>query len=118
MHPDDPVPALPRDPGNQQRTALQVASPHALSTQLFGIDPAVDDSTHFRDLWHIVLKRKWSLLAFFVIVVVATAIATSMMTPIYRSVISLKIERDAPKVVDYKDVNPVESYYDVDFYKT
>jgi capsular exopolysaccharide synthesis family protein len=81
-------------------------------------DAVAEDGLHFRDLWNIVLKRKWSVVAFFLIVVVTTGVATSMMTPVYRSMLSMKIERDAPKVVDYKDVTPVESYYDVDFYKT
>jgi capsular exopolysaccharide synthesis family protein len=120
MSHEDSLPAVPpASRGDIHRTALQVAPPHHLSTHVFAHgDAALDDGTHFRDLWHIVLKRKWSLLAFFLIVVVSTAVATSMMTPIYRSMISIKIERDAPKVVDYKDVTPAESYYDVDFYKT
>ena len=117
---EDNVPALPpRDERN--RNALQPATPHALAPALGHLvhaDGIADDGVHFRDLWNIVLKRKWSVLAFFLIVVVTTGIATSMMTPVYRSMLSMKIERDAPKVVDYKDVTPVESYYDVDFYKT
>jgi len=101
-------------------TALQLAQTRELAPLglVPGLAPPPDESIHFRDLWHVVLKRKWALIFFFLFVVVSTAIATSMMTPIYRSVIWMKIERDAPKVVDYKDVTPAETYYDVDFYKT
>jgi capsular exopolysaccharide synthesis family protein len=108
------------DLSDRRSTALSLAPAHELAPigLVPGLAPAADESIHFRDLWHIVLKRKWALILFFLFVVVSTAIATSMMTPIYRSVISMKIERDAPKVVDYKDVTPAETYYDVDFYKT
>ena len=120
--PDDTLPTTLPPNDAHARNALQAASPRALAVShgapvLFG-DGLSEDGMHFRDLWAIVLKRKWSVLAFFLLVVVTTAVATSMMTPIYRSMLSLKIERDAPKVVDYKDVTPAESYYDVDFYKT
>jgi hypothetical protein len=47
---------------------------------------------HFRDLWHVVVKRKWSILAVFLIVVVATAIGTLMQTPIYRAEMTLRID--------------------------
>jgi capsular exopolysaccharide synthesis family protein len=104
----------------RNQTALQVAQPADVSRQLLapGGAPPIDDALHFREIWHIVRKRKWTLIAFFLLVVVAVAIATTLQKPIYRSVISLKIERDQPKVVDFKDVTPTESSYDVDSYKT
>jgi polysaccharide biosynthesis transport protein len=113
INPD--VPPSPRSP-----TTLQVAQPTEVSTQLFapGGAPPADDTLNFREMWRIVRKRKWSLIAFFLLVVITVAIASTLQTPIYRSVISLKIERDQPKVVDFKDVAPTESIYDADFYKT
>ena len=41
-----------------------------------------------------------------------------MMTPIFRPSITLKIERETPKVVEFKDVTPMESAGDRDFYQT
>jgi len=75
---------FPRLFGN--RTALQVAQPRDVSTQVFapvGAPPLDDDAVHFRDLWHVVLKRKWSLIAFFLLVVVTVGVATTLMTPIF-----------------------------------
>jgi succinoglycan biosynthesis transport protein ExoP len=116
--PDEINPDVPRPHGIG--TALQVAQPTDISTQVFapGGAPPADDGLRFLELWHIVLKRKWSLIFFFLLVVVTAAIVTTLMTPIYRSTISLKIERDQPKVVEFKDVTPTESSYDADFYRT
>ena len=70
--PNDHIPALPpRDERN--RNALQPAAPHALGpalSHLTHLDSVSEDGLHFRDLWNIVLKRKWSVIAFFLIVVV------------------------------------------------
>src|SRR5438046_619869 len=101
-------------------TALQVAPSTQVSTQVFApVAPLpLDESIHFLDLWHIVLKRKWTLIAVFLLVVITVAIATTLQTPIYRSVISLKIERDQPKVLDYRDVANAAEVFDADFYRT
>ena len=117
MPPDELNPDVPSP--RSAHTALQVAQSTDVSTLVFEPGDAApnDEAIHFRDLWHIVVKRKWSLIAFFLLVVITTAIATMLQTPIYRAVISLKIERDQPKVVDYKEVTPIE-YGDMDFYKT
>jgi capsular exopolysaccharide synthesis family protein len=86
--------------------SLQVRRDTDLSTLLFPPEVAsgaADDEVHFRDLWHVVVKRKWSIVAFFVIVVVATAIGTLMQTPIYRAEITLRIDSEASKIIPFKD---------------
>ena len=87
-------------------TALQLRRQTDLSTLLFPAEiasAAADDEVHFRDLWHVVVKRKWSIIAFFLIVVVATAIGTLMQTPIYRAEITLRIDSEASKIIPFKD---------------
>jgi uncharacterized protein involved in exopolysaccharide biosynthesis len=102
------------------QTAIQLRQPTELSTLVYAPTALAeeDDSVHFRDLLHVVLKRKWAVIAIVTIALIATLVSTSMITPIYRAGITLQIERDAPKVVDYKDVTPVENAYDDNFYKT
>ena len=101
-------------------TSLQVRRETELSTLLFPPEVATataDDEVHFRDLWHVVVKRKWSIIAFFLIVVVATAIGTLMQTPIYRAEITLRIDSEASKIIPFKD----GSYYDTgdpDYFQT
>ena len=121
MPPDETSSQFPAaSPATTAQTSVQVAPLSQLSPQIFAaVDSApLDESIHFRDLWRVILKRKWSLIAFFLLVVVTVAIATMLQVPLYRAVISLKIERDAPKVVEYKDVTPTESTFDADFYRT
>ncbi len=98
----DPLGSSPRSAS----TALQLRRETELSTLLFPPEAAAataDEEVHFRDLWHVVVKRKWSILAFFVIVVVATAIGTLMQTPIFRAEVTLKIDSEASKIIPFKD---------------
>src|SRR5262245_28498728 len=87
-------------------TALSLRRETALSTLLFPAEPDAaqeEDSFSFRDLWRVVIKRKWSIIGFFLIVVVAAAIGTLMQTPIYRTEITLKIESDASKIIPFNN---------------
>src|SRR5438046_3247679 len=87
-------------------TALQLQPDTGLSTLFFSPEPAPsrdEDAVHFRDLWHVVVKRKWSIVAFFLIAVVATAIATLMQIPIFRAEITLRIDSEASKIIPFKD---------------
>ena len=70
-------------------------------------------------LWAVVLKRKWTVLTFFLIVTVTAIIVSLMMTPIYSSTVVLQIDRQESKVVEYEDVKPVDSPADgKEFYAT
>src|SRR5580765_3403319 len=97
-------PLGPRLPSGS--TALQVRRDTELSTLLFPAEvpsATADDEVHFRDLWHVVVKRKWSIVAFFLIAVIATAIATLMQIPIFRAEITLRIDSEASKIIPFKD---------------
>lgn len=65
-----------------------------------------DADLDLRDLWRIIVRRKWVVVWVFLIVVVATAIATSQITPVYRSTATLQIDRQQSRIVKYEDVNP------------
>jgi len=118
--PDNHTPGVPP---TANAGALQVRPSTALST--FVLPPAVaaaaedDEGIHFRDLWRVVVKRKWVLISAFLIVLVTALVATMMATPIYRATITLKIEREASRVIDFKGgrVDP-EEIGDIEFYRT
>ena len=81
--------------------------------------PEDDEGLHFRELWRIVVKRKWVVFAVIILALATALVSTMMQTPIYRATITMKIEREAAKIVDFKGgpVSP-EDYGDMDFYRT
>ena len=117
---DNNLPGIPRA---ANLAAVQVRSPNALSTYV--LPPAVfgapedDEAIHLRDLWRVIVKRKWVVIAVFFIVLLTALVLTLMATPIYRATVTLKIDREASKVIDFKG-GPVvpEEYGDIDFYRT
>jgi len=77
-----------------------------------------EDEINLRDLWQVLVHRRLVVFIFFLIVVSATIIATYLSTPIYRSSLTMQIDRDTPKVLDYQDLAPAESVYEKDYYQT
>ncbi|CAI10010.1 Exopolysaccharide biosynthesis protein [Aromatoleum aromaticum EbN1] len=78
-----------------------------------------DDTIDLRAIWDTIVKRKWTVITFFAIVMVSVLTATFLMTPIYRASLTLQIERQEAKVLDYQGVTPNEMQGDTkDFYET
>jgi capsular exopolysaccharide synthesis family protein len=78
-----------------------------------------EDVLDLRRYWQIIVKRKWTVLTFFLIVVVAVMTATFLMTKIYRAALTLQIDQQESKVVDIQGVTPNETPADSkDFYQT
>ena len=66
-----------------------------------------------------VLQARWGLMAMFLAVVLGVTLLVSLLvTPTYRGVLTLQIERDMPKVFQFQDVVPVESSADKEFFQT
>lgn len=102
--------------------ALQVRPPTAVSTYVLpqmAAEAEQDEAIHFRDLWRVIVKRKWVVISVLLIVLLTALVMTMMATPIYRASLTMKIEREASKVIDFKSgtVDPEESGYQ-DFYRT
>lgn len=81
-------------------------------------ETVAQEATNLRDYGHVLYRRRWIILLFFLIVVVTTFVSTFLATPIYRASTSLQIDREAPKVIEYQDVTPLEASTDKDFYQT
>jgi succinoglycan biosynthesis transport protein ExoP len=78
-----------------------------------------EDEINLREYWQVILRRKWTIIYFFLFVVVVAVLTTYLMTPIYRSTLVMQIERESAKVVDFQDVTPDERGSDTrDFYQT
>ncbi|WP_047549736.1 GumC family protein [Methylotenera sp. G11] len=115
---------IPSDPESSHRALIEQTVHRMLSTHVLQPAPAAavededDDTLDLREYWRIIVKRKWTVIGFFIIVLVAVATATLLMTPIYRATSVLQIEREAAKVVEFKDAAQTETAGDRDFYQT
>lgn len=115
---------IPSNPESEHRALIEQTVHRMLSTHV--LQPASapvaeeedDDVLDLREYWRIIVKRKWTVIGFFIIVLVAVATATLLMTPIYRATSVLQIEREAAKVVEFKDAAQTETAGDRDFYQT
>lgn len=113
----------PRQPGSRgtaliERQAGSTALAHP-SHWRSNVEEEDDDTINLREYWEIIVKRKWTVITFFAIVVVSVVTATFLMTPIYRASLTLQIERQEGKVVEYQGVTPNELQGDTkDFYQT
>jgi succinoglycan biosynthesis transport protein ExoP len=72
---------------------------------------------HLRDYWKVIRKRQWTIFAFFLIVVITTAVATFTMKPIYRGSTTIQINKENPQIVDFKEIFAVNTM-DLDYYQT
>jgi polysaccharide biosynthesis transport protein len=71
-----------------------------------------------RELWEVMVKRRWTIIVFTAIVVVAAVTATYLMTPIYRASLTLQIDREDIKVVKIEEVAPVDASTGQDYLQT
>lgn len=77
----------------------------------------LEEEIHLRDYWKIVLKYRWFVISFFVIVVTLGTVWTFMQRPVYRATSTIWIEKEAPKVVSFQEVLTVDTST-TDYYQT
>lgn len=77
-----------------------------------------EEETHLRDYLNVILRRKWVVLAFFISVVSIVTIYTFFMKPVYKAVAVIRIDKDSPDILAFKDLkilNPDENYYETQY---
>jgi len=67
------------------------------------------EGINLRELWQVILKRRWTIIIFTGIVVAAVVTATYLKTPIYRANLTLQIDREDVRVFENKQMGSVES---------
>lgn len=101
-----------------ERAGTGLASPAAPETRAVEIEPE-DDELNLREVWSVIVKRRWTILLFALIVLLAVLTATYLMTPIYRAGLTLQIDREDIKIVKIEEVAPVETAgSSQDYYQT
>ncbi len=91
---------------------------------LFGdrdVGPEYEQEEGGRHLWdyvHLILRRKWIVLTFFLVTVTTVVIGTYLITPIYRATVTLKIEPQAPPIVFGQQQQMYYGYASPEFMET
>jgi uncharacterized protein involved in exopolysaccharide biosynthesis len=77
---------------------------------------------NLRELWQVIVKRRWTIILFTGIVVAAVVTATYLKTPIYRASLTLQIDRESVRVFDNTQgevnadtINPDYFYYQTQY---
>ncbi len=83
----------------------------------YGPPPQEEREVNLRDYWKVIRKRQWTIIAFFLIVVVTTAVGTFTIRPIYRGTTTIQINKENPHIVDFKEILAVNTL-DRDYYQT
>lgn len=98
----------------------QNGPPYPAAPQLQFFDEGPEgEGIDLRELWRVLLKRRWTIVVVTVIVVAAVVTSTYMETPIYRASLVLQIDREDSKVVDLQEVSPVDyGYVGLDYLQT
>jgi polysaccharide biosynthesis transport protein len=58
---------------------------------------------HLWDYVHVILRRKWTAITFFLVTVTTVLVGTYMITPLYRASVTLKIEGENPFSMLFRD---------------
>ncbi|MCG2720580.1 MAG: polysaccharide biosynthesis tyrosine autokinase [Thermodesulfovibrionales bacterium] len=79
--------------------------------------PQQEEEVHLRDYLNVILRRKWILITFFVAVVTTVTIGTFLKEPVYESTITIRIDKENPNILSFKDVVNLERAEE-DYYQT
>ena len=120
-NPDNNREGFPRPGRSVQAGGSRPAAASDLLAGDLGWDDAVPPTAGIQlmDYWRVVLNQRWVILAVASVVVVFTFFATLLVAPTYRATVSLQIDREALKVVDFEgDQHQVENGSSTEFYQT
>jgi len=103
---------------NDKNRALDRPRQYPLtSPQRLYCPPDAEEEVHLRDYLNVILRRKWIVITFLAAVVTTVTIATFIMKPLYKSTVTIKIEKENPNILAFKDIVSLERMED-DYYQT
>jgi len=104
------------DHKDEKNKALDKPREYPLTTSSYTYSIPEEQQPHLRDYLHVILRRKWIVITFFIAVVTSVTIGTFMMKPQYQSTVTIKIERENPNVVNFKEIVSLEPAWDSEEY--
>jgi len=79
--------------------------------------PPMEKEINLLDYLKVLRKRKWLILAIFLIVVTVTAVGIFTVKPVFRGTATIQIDKENPQIVDFREIFTV-SAWDTDYYQT
>ncbi|MDS4058815.1 MAG: polysaccharide biosynthesis tyrosine autokinase [Candidatus Contendobacter sp.] len=110
----------PRPPGQSlaEHPASVLTPVSAIQSPVIEEEPE-GDGLNLRELWQVLVKRRWTIIILALIVVIAVVTATFLMTPIYRANLTLQIDREDIKILTTGEVAPEERWWgSQDYFQT
>ncbi len=68
------------------------------------LPPPGSDEVHLRDYWEVLLRHRWTAIAFFTAVVATTLLATLAAVPTYKATALIEIKAETQKLIAFQDV--------------
>lgn len=102
---------LPEDPFGRATRDQTIGG---LLDPMSGTEGLDETFANYRRFWASVVKAWRLILAIVTVAILLGILATILMTPIYRATTSIQIEREAAKVLNIEDVQPVEQAGETD----
>ena len=81
-------------------------------------EQAAVSAFNLREYWRIIVKHRWVVAAFVVVALALGAAASLLMTPTYTASATLKIDREAARIVAVEEVQPQEGGASIEFFET
>lgn len=106
--------------GEEKNRALDKLRPYPLTSPGPVYHPhsaTAEEEVHLRDYLNVLLRRKWIVITFLLAVVTTVTIGTFLKKPLYKSTITIKIDKENPNILAFKDVVGVERAEE-DYYQT
>ncbi|NWF75700.1 MAG: polysaccharide biosynthesis tyrosine autokinase [Nitrospirae bacterium] len=104
---------------SDREKALQRTSQYPLTSSIPSYDyiQTKEEEVHLRDYLSVIIRRRWILITFLIAVVTTVTIGTFLAKPKYKSTITIKIDKENPNILSFKDVVGLERVEE-DYYQT
>ncbi len=106
-----------KNPEHQHELTPYEPKDREISTHIRHIEEELEEEVHLRDYFNVIMRRKWIVAVFFISVVITVTLITFMTKPVYKSTVTIKIDKEPPKVLAFEDVYQIERI-DADYYET
>src|SRR5215472_15903983 len=81
--------------------------PYPQNPQMYGNRD--QDQPGLRDYWHVLLKRKWVVVAAFIVVFLLTLFETFRTRPLYQAIGTVAVFRDGAQMLDFKQPTTLDT---------